>query len=218
MKKLLAIALSAAMLLSLTACGNTPADDAGTSDVSTGDTSVTDPADTGSSDEVIEPEEPVEEDIKPIDLLNTVWSGYDEDDKFAAAGGESMDGPGEMTGDFGSAETVETMLLLPAADFDKVSDIACLMHMMNANTFTCGVYSVVDSADTETITSDIHDKIIYNQWMCGFPEKMFVATYNNCIISAFGNGEIMDIFKENLTAAYPDVSFVYEEDLLCIGG
>lgn len=214
MKKLLALALASAMVLSLAACGSTPADDANNTDPANVDTSAADSADTSLPDEVIEPEEPAEENVKPIDLLNTVWSGYAEDEKFAAAGGENMDGPGEMTGDFGSAETIETMLLLPAADYDKVSDTACLMHMMNANTFTCGVYSVVDSANTETITSDIHDKVINNQWMCGFPEKMFVATYSNCVISAFGNAEIMDMFKEKLTAAYPEVSFVYEEDLM----
>lgn len=212
MKKLFAIALAAVMLASLAACGNTPADTPDATDAPDSNPSVTDSGDT--TDEVVDEEAPVSADVKPIDLLNTVWSGYAEDEKFAAAGGENMDGPGEMTGDFGSAETIENVLLLPAADFEKVSDTACLMHMMNANTFTCGVYSVVDSADTETITSDIKDKIVNNQWMCGFPEKMFVATYNNCIISAFGNGEIMDMFKAKLTEAYPEVSFVYEEDLV----
>lgn len=214
MKKLLAIALAAAMLASLAACGNTPADAPDTTDAPGGNTSVTDSGDADAADETVGEEEPVLTDIKPIDLLNTVWSGYADDEKFAAAGGENMDGPGEMTGDFGSAETIETMLLLPAADYDKVSDTACLMHMMNANTFTCGVYSVVDSADTETITSDIKEKIMNNQWMCGFPEKMFVATYNNCVISAFGNGEIIDMFKTKLTEAYPETEFVYEENIL----
>ena len=212
MKKLFAIALAAVMLASLAACGNTPADTPDATDAPDSNPSVTDSGDT--TDEVVDAEAPVSADVKPIDLLNTVWSGYAEDEKFAAAGGENMDGPGEMTGDFGSAETIENVLLLPAADFEKVSDTACLMHMMNANTFTCGVYSVVDSADTETITSDIKDKIVNNQWMCGFPEKMFVATYNNCIISAFGNGEIMDMFKAKLTEAYPETEFVYEEDLI----
>ena len=212
MKKLFAIALAAVMLASLAACGNTPADTPDATDAPDSNPSVTDSGDT--TDEVVDEEAPVSADVKPIDLLNTVWSGYAEDEKFAAAGGENMDGPGEMTGDFGSAETIENVLLLPAADFEKVSDTACLMHMMNANTFTCGVYSVVDSADTETITSDIKDKIVNNQWMCGFPEKMFVATYNNCIISAFGNGEIMDMFKAKLTEAYTETEFVYEEDLI----
>ena len=212
MKKLFAIALAAVMLASLAACGNTPVDTPDATDAPDSNPSVTDSGDT--TDEVVDEEAPVSADVKPIDLLNTVWSGYAEDEKFAAAGGENMDGPGEMTGDFGSAETIENVLLLPAADFEKVSDTASLMHMMNANTFTCGVYSVVDSADTETITSDIKDKIVNNQWMCGFPEKMFVATYNNCIISAFGNGEIMDMFKAKLTEAYPETEFVYEEDLI----
>ena len=212
MKKLFAIALAAVMLASLAACGNTPVDTPDATDAPDSNPSVTDSGDT--TDEVVDEEAPVSADVKPIDLLNTVWSGYAEDEKFEAAGGENMDGPGEMTGDFGSAETIENVLLLPAADFEKVSDTACLMHMMNANTFTCGVYSVVDSADTETITSDIKDKIVNNPWMCGFPEKMFVATYNNCIISAFGNGEIMDMFKAKLTEAYPETEFVYEEDLI----
>ena len=132
MKKLFAIALAAVMLASLAACGNTPVDTPDATDAPDSNPSVTDSGDT--TDEVVDEEAPVSADVKPIDLLNTVWSGYAEDEKFAAAGGENMDGPGEMTGDFGSAETIENVLLLPAADFEKVSDTACLMHMMNANT------------------------------------------------------------------------------------
>lgn len=210
MKKLLAALLAAAMLLSLTACGNndkpdeTPDNSANVTDQETPDQD-TPEQDTSAPDV----EEPV---YVPIDVLTTIWANYPEDAKFPAAGGEVMDGPGVLTGDYASAEYIDNLIAVPQAEAEKISEPACLMHMMNANTFTCGAYTV-DAADIEAITKSVNDNIMSRQWICGFPDKMFVATIGNCVIDAFGNAEIMDQFKTTLTSLYPDTVFVYESNI-----
>lgn len=211
MKKLLAIVSCAVMLLSLAACGENDSD---TPQNPVDDNQVVDNVqdDAANNQDDVVPNET--EEVSPLELLNNVWNNYAEDDKFSAVGGETMNGPGEMTGDFSSAEAIENMLLLPASDFEKVSNPASLMHMMNANTFTCGAYTVLNTEDIAAIAADIKEKITTNQWMCGFPDKMFVASYGNCILSAFGNAEVIDTFKENLKAVYPEVDMIYEEDIV----
>lgn len=207
MKKLLSALLAAAMLISLTACGDKdkPNDTPDNPDNSSGASDSENPGQDNSANE----EEPV---YVPLDVLTTVWLNYPEDAKFAAAGGEVMDGPGALTGDFATPEAMDNLLGIPQSEAEKISEPACLMHMMNANTFTSGAYTVADG-DREAIAKSVNDNIMNRQWMCGIPDKMFVATIGDCIISAFGNGEIMDQFKTTLTECYPDTVFVYENNI-----
>lgn len=202
MKRFLAVFLCAVMVLSLAACGNTDNDNKKPDN----DNQIENPAEDENT-----PEEAVS--YVPLDILNTVWDSYAEDDKFPAAGGENMGGPGEMTGDYGSPDMLDYLLGLPADCNDMVTDVAGLMHMMNANTFTGGAYKVVESADAASVAEAIKNNILNRQWMCGFPDKLFVASVGDCLVSAFGHEEIIAKFKENLVAAYPDTAFICEEDL-----
>lgn len=203
MKRFLTIFLCAVMVLSLAACGNTNDDD--NNKKPDNDNQVENPAEEETPDDAVS--------YVPLDILNTVWDSYAEEDKFAAAGGENMDGPGEMTGDYGSSDMLDYLLGLPVDCADMVTDVACLMHMLNANTFTSGAYKVVESADAALVAEAIKNNILNRQWMCGFPEKMFVASVGDCLVSAFGHEEVMAKFKENLVAAYPETIFICEEDL-----
>ncbi len=136
------------MILSLAACGSKADDNNG------GDTAQ--PADA-------------------LALLNTVWSSYAEDDKFAVSGGDMneenmVDGaPGNFSVSDGDA--LDYSLGYPAADADKLADAASLTHMMNANTFTAGAYHLSDKSDMDTVVSDLKDNIMSRQWMCGFPDS-----------------------------------------------
>lgn len=198
--------LAAAMLLSFAACGekdkpnDTPNNNNNAAD---NENPGQDNSDNSEAEDVI---------YVPIDVLTTVWDSYPEDDKFPAAGGEVMGGPGVLTGDYATAESIDYMIGVPQDQVEKISEPASLMHMMNANTFTCGAYTV-DAANKEAITKAVNDNIMNRQWMCGFPDKMFVATIGDCVINAFGNAEIMDQFKTTLTECYPDTVFVYESNI-----
>ena len=80
----------------------------------------------------------------PLELLTTVWNSYGDDEKFPAGGGDmseenmTTDAPGR----FGIDDTaaLDATLGFPAASAEKIDDAASLVHMMNANTFTCGAF------------------------------------------------------------------------------
>ena len=191
MKKLFSLLLAAAMILSLAACGSKADDNNG------GDTAQ--PADA-------------------LALLNTVWSSYAEDDKFAVSGGDMneenmVDGaPGNFSVSDGDA--LDYSLGYPAADADKLSDAASLTHMMNANTFTAGAYHLSDKSDMDTVVSDLKDNIMSRQWMCGFPDKLVVFTYDRYVVALYGNEDLVNTFRDKLTAAYGDAVVAYDEAII----
>ena len=115
MKKFIILLLSIFLAMSLAACGNK-----------------TDSRDSSGKTEIKDAKE----------LLTTVWNSYEEDEKFAIAGGDMTEEnmTEDAPGTFGitDADELDRMLGFPAADAEKIDNAASIMHMMNANTFTCG--------------------------------------------------------------------------------
>lgn len=149
-------------------------------------------------------------------ILQTIWATYEEGNKFAAGGGDSnnmvMDEPG--TFDITNTEELNATLGFPTDYADKIDDAASLMHMMNANTFTGGVYHVTNADDVTAVADALKENIMNRQWMCGFPETLIIVTVDdNYVISAFGNGEIIETFKNKTTGAFENATVVYEESL-----
>ncbi|MBQ7999703.1 MAG: bacteriocin transport accessory protein [Ruminococcus sp.] len=190
MKRIFAVLMAAMLMLSLVACGG-----------NTGTTT-----------------EPTSTIASPVEILNTVWATYAEDEKFPAAGGDmteenmNMEGPGV----YGLADTeaLDATLGFPAASVSKIDSAASLMHMMNANTFTCGAYHLVNAADKDTVVSELKTNITGRQWMCGFPDKLVIVAVEDYLVSYFGNGEIVDNFTAKLTTSYTQATVVCEESLV----
>ncbi len=154
----------------------------------------------------------------PVALLEAVWNTYGDDEKFAAAGGggsETMefvtDAPGKFSTE--SADPLDYTLGLPADSAAKIDDAASLMHMMNANTFTCGAFHVTKSEDVTAVADSLKENILKRQWMCGFPDKLVVITVDDYVVSAFGNGELIDNFKAKLTAVYKSAVVAHEANI-----
>ena len=216
MKKKIALLLLTVMTMSLIGCGEK--DTAGNNDA------------TGNNDAVAE-DDMVEDiqDMQPDNtvagtetaesatgILNSVWANYDDDNKFAAGGGDSqnmvMDEPGEF--DVANTEELDAILGFPAEYADKIDSAASLMHMMNANTFTSGAYHVTNADDVTAVCDALKESIMNRQWMCGFPETLIIVTVDdNYVISAFGNGQIIEYFKNKLSGTFANVTVVYEESL-----
>ena len=149
-----------------------------------------------------------------LGLLTTVWDSYGEEERFAAAGGDmseenmTMDGPGKFS--VSDAAALDTTLGFPEAAVDKIDDAASLMHMMNANTFTCGVYHVKDAGDLPEVSAALKDNILQRQWMCGFPDRIIMQT-GGYVVAFFGEEGITGAFQEKLTAAYPAAETLCDE-------
>lgn len=185
MKKFVSMMLSALLVLSLAACGS---------------------KDNTSGDKPAAP-------TSALNILETVWNTYDEDEKFAVAGGDFSetnareDAPGVF--DLKDRALVDSELGLP--ETAAVDEAASLVHMMNANTFTAAAYHA--TGDTAELAQQLRDNIMQRQWMCGFPDKLVVAEVSEYVVTVFGADELVDTFMTHLNGIY-GVSATYDEDIL----
>ena len=134
-----------------------------------------------------------------LTILNTVWASYSEDEKFPAAGGdyseENMtDGkPGKVS--LEKPSEIEYLLTLPASVIEEADDAASLFHMMNGNTFTCGVLHLKDAGQLDAAAGEVKTYVMNTQWMCGFPDKLVVASLDGYLISVFGAEDMVDTYE-----------------------
>lgn len=187
MKKIVSLVLAALLVLSLAACG--------------------DKNNAGDGDKPAKP-------TSALNILETVWNTYGEDEKFAVAGGDFSeanareDAPGVF--DLKDRALVDSELGLP--ETAAVDEAASLVHMMNANTFTAAAYHA--TGDTAELAQQLRDNIMQRQWMCGFPDKLVIFTYDQYVVSLYGDEELVNTFRDKFTATYSDSTIAYDEAIL----
>ena len=194
MKKIIALIMVAVLMLTFAACG----------------------AKTDNNGDTNKEETPAVTIASPVELLNTVWASYAEEEKFPVGGGDeanmSMEGPGV----FGLEDGGEGFVAIthyPAESVAKIDSAATLMHMMNANTFTGAAYHVVD-ADMAALATEVKDSVMATRWMCGFPEKLVIVTVGEYMVSYFGHADLVSTFTAKLQAAYPSAEVVVDEPIV----
>lgn len=216
MKKKIALLLLTVMTVSLIGCGEKDTT-GGNDDATNNDVVVEDNVeDDTTEDDNTNDNGNVEIGEGAVGILQSIWSAYEEENKFAAGGGDSanmmMDEPGAF--DVNNTEELDATLGFPTDYADKIDDAASLMHMMNANTFTGGVYHVTNADDVTVVADALKENIMNRQWICGFPETLIIVTVDdNYVISAFGNGQIIETFKNKISGVYDNATVVYEESL-----
>ena len=183
MKKLTALVLAALLTLSLAACGKDNA--------SPGN----DQSPAASS---------------ALDLLETVWNTYGEDEKFPAVGGDFSEAnmKEDAPGAYDLTDRAEADRVLGLPETALVDQAASLVHMMNQNTFTAAAYHCTDDADA--LATALRDNIQQRQWMCGFPDKVAVAVVGEYVVSVFGAEDLVDTFMSHLNGIF-GVQPVYDE-------
>lgn len=190
MKKILAFVLAAVMVLSLAACTDKGSEGGATSP---------------SGAQTNQPK-------SALEILEKVWSKYSTDEKFPATGGSEKhmkeDKPGKF--DVSDAEALDFELGFPKANASEIDDAASLMHMLNQNNFSCGVYHVKGSGNAEALAGKIKENILARQWLCGFPEKLVILTVGDYIVAVFGAGELTGTFVAKLSAEYSSAKQLFD--------
>lgn len=221
------------VVFAFTACGSSSSSD-------NGQDMTNEPADTSTPEPSNEPEESGSTTVEPSEapedeggntddgngtteaddkgaaaILQTIWDTYKDDEKFAAGGGDAsnMVNGGAGAYDIGDTAGLDATLGFPASQVGNIDGAASLIHMMNSNVFTCGAYHLKDKEQAAAIGDELEKNIQSRQWMCGFPDELLIFTVDDYIAAAFGEKEIMDTFKEKVTAAYENAEFLYEEKI-----
>ena len=181
MKKMISLVLAAVLVLSLAACGKDNASDGG----------------------------PVKA-TSALDLLETVWNSYGEDEKFPTVGGAFSDADVKENapGAYDITDRAEADRVLGLPETALVDQAASLVHMMNQNTFTAAAYHATD--DPDALAQQLRDNIQQRQCMCGFPDKLAVAVVGDYVTAVYGAEDLVDGFMNHLTGIY-GVTAVYDE-------
>jgi hypothetical protein len=87
-----------------------------------------------------------------------------------------------------------------------------MIHMMNANTFTCGVVHLTEGADAAAFAQAMRDAIQGNQWMCGFPETLVIAVVDGeYVLVTFGLNDAVLPFMNHFSEVYVDAEILFNE-------
>lgn len=148
---------------------------------------------------------------EPVEILNAVWEKYEENERFFSVGGDygnmvdNAPAAYDLTAD---PEVTASQLVCSAENAKMVDSAASLIHGMNANNFTAAVYKMAKGSKPADFITAMEKDIVSNQWICGFPERLLMATIaDDYVLIAYGAGDIIETFKGKLTEAYPDTFF-----------
>ena len=211
MKKIIALLLVLVMALSLMACGSKEQAE---------DTKETQ----GTEDTTPAAELPA----SALEIAETIWNSYKEEDKFSIYGGNSeyhfeqleKDETYQMPSvpgvyDMTYAENLANSMAISAADMENVAAAATMTHSMNANSFSCAVLELKEGTSVADFAKNTKEGILSNQWICGAPEQMLIAAFGEkYVLVAFGGEAAMTPFEGYLTAAYADAQILYSESMV----
>lgn len=184
MKKMITFILGAAMAISLVGCGGNNGSDSnnggGSGDGSTSSYS------------------------SAVEVLETVYGVYSEDQKFPVGGGDSehvtTDAPGAF--DVSKAEELTSTLSLPESEIAHIDDAASMIHMMNANTFTGAAYHLTGDVSADEFADALKEGALAKQWICGMPDTLVVINVDGqYVIAAYGADDLVETFKSNALSA-----------------
>lgn len=205
MKKIISLLLAVMLVVSLAACG--------------GNAQTNEPGNT-EGNKVAAP-------ASALEILEKVWDTYTEDEMFPVVGGDSAYHAAQMDADenymmpsapgkFALTETDELTfkMLVPETEHSKLTDAATMTHMMNGNNFSCGVYRLA-AADVDAFVTAMKTAVTGNQWMCGMPESLLIATVaDEYVLVAWGIGDAMNPFETKFVTAYPEAKLVVDEAIV----
>jgi hypothetical protein len=153
---------------------------------------------------------------RAAEMFGRIWEGYPEEERFSVIGGDDdnavENGPGAFS--VQNTDALTTRLLFPSEQVGMIDDAASMMHMMNSNTFTGGIYHVTDTSNVETLAEAMKDNIKDTQWVCGYPDRLLIADLEDgYVLCAFGEEETMQTFKKRMTEAYGASKILYDEKI-----
>ena len=130
-----------------------------------------------------------------VEVLETVYGVYSEDQKFPIGGGDSehmtTDAPGAF--DVSKTEELTSTLSLPESETTHIDDAASMIHMMNANTFTGAAYHLTGDVSADEFADALKEGILAKQWICGMPDTLVVINVDGqYVIAAYGALSALD--------------------------
>lgn len=146
-----------------------------------------------------------------VGALESVWNLFAENEKFWIVGGDTQNAVENAPGAVALTATdyLTATLLIPQEQLGSVTEAASMVHAMNSNNFTCGVYKV---ADVSAFADAMKHALQNHQWICGTPELLKIVDLGGgYVLVAFGVGDAINPFFQKLAAAHPQAKTLLDE-------
>lgn len=196
MKKLFALLLTSILLVTSAGCGN----------ASVQHQTPTQPPTSAPPEKA--PENPA------LTVMQTIWTQF-KGDKEAYLGGfgedHRMAEPWQL--DLSNEDFLQGALFLSEEQLAKVTAAASLMHGLNTNNLTVGAVVLKEGTDDKVFASEIKNRILDNQWVCGRPGGMRIVKVEDCLLILYGTGSYAGGFVEALQQAYPEAQTLCQESI-----
>ncbi len=140
-----------------------------------------------------------------LDVLKEVVKVYKQDQLFAMYGGNQENAVMEL----------DITLGLPQSQTSNIEDAASMVHMMNTNIFTGAAYRLKNGVNMNDFAEAAKSNILAKQWMCGQPDTLIIINVDGkYVITAYGEAEIMQIFKNNALSALSGAQVITETPIV----
>lgn len=155
-----------------------------------------------------------------LEVLETVWGLYGDDEKFPIYGGNPKENYEETVMDKPAVydladENISFNLLIPADQVANVDDVASMTHAMMANNFNAAVYHLTDGTDVQAFCETMYQAVSGNMWICGMPDRVIVAAISTeYVLVVYGVNDAINPFEQHFGTAYPDAVIAYNESLV----
>lgn len=155
--------------------------------------------------------------LTTLGVLENVFASYNEEDKPLIVGGDTEHGVEGVPGEYNmeDLEGISSMFHITSDAVAMTDEAASAVHALNVNTFNSVVFHLKESSEKDDFAALVKESVLNTHWMCGFPEKLFlISVTDEYVISAFGNGEMMENFKNKVMDVYGNDAKVLVEETI----
>lgn len=157
---------------------------------------------------------PTVTDNPALTVMLGIWEQF-EGDKDVYIGGSSTDyrlaTPWQVP--LSDKDFLQGALFLSEEQIPKVKAAASLMHSLNTNNLTVGAVSLEEDVDFEAFATEVKDRILQNQWVCGRPGGLRILKVESCLLILYGSGSYSGSFVDALNEAYPEAEVLCRETI-----
>ena len=113
-----------------------------------------------------------------------------------------------------NAGDLNYFLHIPDGQIANIDEAATLTHMINLNSFSSGAVHLKSGVSAADLAKAVRDEIKEMRWMCGFPDRLMIATVGETyVLIAFGTEDYMSVFSAKLSAAFRGAQILYDEPI-----